>query len=113
MTSIYGLSGSFGSRVRSKSIGYNTYTVRGSNFCSKPTPIHGLFHKYDLNYSYSRSHFNRLPQVVARKLMYSLSQKVSYASKIIDTVINGFSPHEVIIHLNICDSSIVTFVIGG
>ena len=29
----YGLSGSFGSRVRSKSIGHNTYTVRKSNLC--------------------------------------------------------------------------------
>ena len=52
MSSAYGSSGSFGSRVSSKYIGHNTYTGKRSNFCSKPTPIHGPVHKYDLNYSY-------------------------------------------------------------
>ena len=52
MTSSYGSSGSFGSRVRSKYIGHNTYTGRRSNCRSKPTPIHGLVHKSDLNHSY-------------------------------------------------------------
>ena len=51
MISAYGSSGPFGSRVRSKYIGHKTYTGRRSNFCSKPTPIHGPVHKYDLNYS--------------------------------------------------------------
>ena len=64
MNSAYGLSGSFGSRVRYKYIEHNTYTGRRSNFCSKPTPIYGPVHKSDLNYSYSRSHFSRLPQEV-------------------------------------------------
>ena len=50
MTSEYGLSGSFGSRVRSKYIGHITYTGRRINFRLKPTPIHGPIHKYDLNY---------------------------------------------------------------
>ena len=63
----YGSSGSFGSRVRSKSIGNKNYTGRRSNFRSKTTPIHGPVHKYYLNYSYSRSHFSRLPQAVAKK----------------------------------------------
>ena len=45
MNSEYGSSVSFGSRVRSKYIGHNTYTGRRSNFRSKPTPIHGPFHK--------------------------------------------------------------------
>ena len=45
MTPAYGLSGSFGSRVSSKSIGHTTYTVRRSNFRSKPTPINGPVHK--------------------------------------------------------------------
>ena len=67
MSSAYGLSGSFKSRTRSKSIGHNTYTGRRNNFRSKPTPIHGPVHKSDLNYSYSRSHFSRLPQAVAKK----------------------------------------------
>ena len=58
MTYAYGSSGSFGSRVRSKSIGNNTYTVRRSNFLSK----------YYFNYSYSISHFNILPQVVAKNI---------------------------------------------
>ena len=66
MISVYGLSGSFGSRVRSRSIGHNTYTVRSSNFRSKPTPIHGPVHKSYLNHSYSRSHFSRLPQTFAK-----------------------------------------------
>ena len=72
----YGSSGLFGSRVRSKYIKHNTYTGRISNFHSKSTPIHGPFHKSDLNYSYSRSHFSRLPQAVAKKLIYRLSQKL-------------------------------------
>ena len=66
MISAYGLSGFFGSRVRYKYIGHNTYTGRISNSRSKPTPIHGPVHKSDLNYLYLRSHFNRLPQAVAK-----------------------------------------------
>ena len=54
ITATYGSSGSFGSKVRPKYIGHNTYTVRRSNLHSKPTPIHGPVHKHDLNYSYSR-----------------------------------------------------------
>ena len=61
MTDAYGSSRSFGSIVRSKYILHNTYIGRKSNFHSKPTPIHGPVHKFDLNYSYSRSHFGRLP----------------------------------------------------
>ena len=38
-----------------------------------------------------------------------MSQKVSNASKIIDPVINGFSPNDVSSHLHICDHSIVIF----
>ena len=66
MTDAYGSSGSFGSRVRSKYIGNNTYTCRRSNFCSKQTPIHGPVQESDLNYSYSSCHFSKLPQVVAK-----------------------------------------------
>ena len=47
----YGSSGSFVSRVRSKSIGNNTCIGRRSNLCLKPTPIHGPVHEYDFNYS--------------------------------------------------------------
>ena len=66
MVSSYGLSGSFGSRLRSKYIWYNTYKVRRINFRSKTTPINGPVQKSDLNYSYSRSHFSMLPQSVAK-----------------------------------------------
>ena len=109
MTAVYGSSGSFGSRVRSKYIEHNTYTGRRSNLHSKPTPVHGQGYKSNLNYSYSRSHFIQLPQAVAKKLIYHLSQEVSYASNIIDPVINGFSPHAKRGHLHICYHSIVTF----
>ena len=102
-------SGSFGSRVRSKSIGNNTYTVRRTSLSSKPTPIYGPVHEYYLNYSYSRSHFSRLPQAVSKKLINRLSQKFSYASKKIDTVVNVFSPNDVSSNLRIYDHSIVTF----
>ena len=94
MTYVSGSSGSFGSRGRSKSIGRNTYTSRRINLCSKPTSINGPVHKSYLNYSCSRSHFSRLPQAVAKKIINRLSHKVSYASKIIDPVINGFSPND-------------------
>ena len=66
MISAYGSSILLGSRVRSKYIGHNTITVRRIHFRSKPTPIHGPVHKYYFNYSYSRSHFSMLPQVVAK-----------------------------------------------
>ena len=112
-TAAYGSSGSFGSRVRSTYIGHNTYSGRRSNFRSKPTPIHGPVHKYDLGYSYSISYFSRLPQAVAKRIIYCLSHTFSYASKIIDPVINLFSPHEVTIHFHICDHSIVLFGIRG
>ena len=39
-----------------------------------------------------------------------MSQKLSYDYMIIDPVIIGFSPNEGIIHLNICDTSIITLV---
>ena len=112
MTAACGSSGSFGSRLRSKYIGHNTYTSRWSNFRSKLTPIHGPIHKYDLNYSYSRGHFSRLPQAFAKNNVF-LSQKVSYDSKIIDPIINGFSPNEVRNNFHIYDQSIVTFGIRG
>ena len=109
MTSAYSSSGSFGSKVGYKSIGNNTYTTRRMNLRSKQTPIHGPVNKSDLNDSYSRSHISRLPQAVSRKLIYLLSQKVSYDSNIIDLIINGFSPNDISSHFHICDHSIVTF----
>ena len=66
MTTVYGSLGSFGSSVRSKSIGNNTNIGRISNFRSKSTPIHESEQKSDLNYSYSRSHFIMLPQAVSK-----------------------------------------------
>ena len=112
ITAVYGSSGSFGSRVRSKYIGHNTYTGRRSNICSKPAPIHGPLHKYDLNCLYLISHFSCLPQAISKQIIF-FSKKVSYASKIIYPVINGFNPHEVTIHLHICDNSVVTIGIRG
>ena len=50
-----------------------------------------------------------LPQAAAKKLVYHLSQKFSYASKIIDPVINVFSPNDESSHFHICDHYIVTF----
>ena len=50
VTAAYGSFGSFGSIVRSKYIGRNTYTSRRSSFRSKPIPIHGPVHNSDLNY---------------------------------------------------------------
>ena len=107
MTAAYGSLGSFGSIVSSKYIRNNTYTDIISNFHSKPTPIYRSCHKSDLNYSYSRSKFSRLPQAVSRNKFYCLSQKASYGYKTIDPVIDGFITHEVIIHLHICTNSIV------
>ena len=48
MDSAYGLLGSNSSIFRSKYIGHNTYTGRISNFRSKPSPIPGPVHKFDL-----------------------------------------------------------------
>ena len=45
MIYVYGSSGLFGYRLRSKFVGQNTYTGRKSNFRSKPTSIHGPIHK--------------------------------------------------------------------
>ena len=58
MNDAYVSSGSFGSRVRSKSIGHNKYTGKRSNFHSKTTPMHGPVHKYYLNFLYSIIHFS-------------------------------------------------------
>ena len=66
MNAAYGSSGPFWSEVRSRSIVTNTYTDKKSNFCSKPTAIQGPNHKSDLNYSYSRIHFSRLPRAAAK-----------------------------------------------
>ena len=51
MTAAYGSSGSFGSRVGSKYILHNKYTIRRGNFRSKPTLLHGPVQKSDLKYS--------------------------------------------------------------
>ena len=67
ITSAYGSSGSFWSRVRSKSIGHKIHTGRRSNLRSKPTTIHGPVHISDFNYSYSRNHFSGSPQEVSKK----------------------------------------------
>ena len=45
MNSTFGSSVYLGSRVRFKCIGNDTYKVRRINIHSKPTPIHGTFHK--------------------------------------------------------------------
>ena len=95
MTDAYGSSGSFGSIVRSKYIGHNKYIGRISNYCSKPTRIDELVHKYDWNYSYSKIHLSQLPQSVAKELINRLYHKVSYASIKIEPVINEFSLNEV------------------
>ena len=94
MTSGYGSLVSFVSRVRSKSIVHNIYTGKIINFHSKPTPVHVPVHKYRLDNSYSRSLFIRLQQAVSKKLICRLSHKVSYDSKIIDPVNNGFIPYD-------------------
>ena len=52
----------------------NTYTVIRSNLHSKPTPIHGPVHKSDLNYSYSISHFGRLPEKVSKNNLSFVSE---------------------------------------
>ena len=109
ITSAYGSSGLFRSRVGSKSIGNNTYTGRRSNLRSKPTPIHGKVQKSDFNYSYSICYFSRLTQAFAKKRIFGFSYKFSYSSKIIDLVINAFSPNDESIHLHIYYHSIVIF----
>ena len=96
MNDAYGLSVSFWSRVRSKYIGHNIYTGRRSNLLSKPTPIYGpnmvwIIHTQEVT---SVGYHNQL-----LKLIYCLSQKVRYAFKIFDPVINGFSTNEVKSHL--------------
>ena len=52
-----------------------------------------------------------ITHILEEEVIYCLSQKVRYASKIIDAVINGFSPNDVSIHLRIFYHSIVTFFI--
>ena len=109
MNASCGSSGSFGSRVRSKYIVHKPYTGRRSNFCSKTIPIYEPVHKSDLNFSYSISHFSWLPQSVSKGEINCLSQKFSYASMMIDPVINMFIPDELKIYLHIYDNSTVTF----
>ena len=48
MTDTYDSSISFGSRVGSKYIEHNTYTVIISNFRLRTTSINGTLHKHDL-----------------------------------------------------------------
>ena len=109
MISAYGLSGLFGFRVTSKYIGHNNYIGIRSNFRSKPTQINGPVHKSGFDYSYLRINLNRLPQAVAKNSIHCLSHKVRNASKIIDPVINVFSPNYESSHLHICYHAIVTF----
>ena len=57
--------------------------------------------------------FSWLPQEVSKGLINCLSRKVSYAYMMVDTVINGFIPNEVISHLQIFDHSMIFFGIIG
>ena len=109
MNAAYGSSGYFGSRLRSKCIGHNNYMGKMEYLHSEIAPLHRPVHKPELIFPYYRRHFSRLPKVVYKKIINSLSQKVSYDSKTIDLVISGFSLNEERIHLNIFDPSIVTF----
>ena len=56
MTGAFVSYGYFGSRVRSKFIGHDTFTGRRRNLNTKLTPIHRPVHKSELNFSYSRMH---------------------------------------------------------
>ena len=94
-------------------MGHNTYAGKRSNLHSKPTPIHGPVSHYGLRLSYSRRLFSPLPQAVSKVLIDIFSQKVSYASMMIDPVIIGFSTNKVKIHLHIRDHSIINFGIRG
>ena len=69
-------------------MGHNTYAGKRSNLHSKPTPINGPVSHYGLRLSYSRRHFSPLPQAVSKVLIDNFYQKVSYASMMIDPVIN-------------------------
>ena len=71
-------------------------------FVQNQKTIHGPVQKFDFNCSYSRSRFIRLPQAISKK-HYCLCHTDSYASKIIDPVINEFSPNDVSSHFHICD----------
>ena len=113
MNAAYGSSGSFGSRVRSKSMGYSTYTGRISNFSSNPRLIHLLVHKYYLSFSYLTIYFSPLPQAVSKGIINCLYQKVSYAYMTIDKFINIFSLNEIKFHLKCFDNSIINFCIRG
>ena len=84
-------------------MGHNTYAGKRSNLHSKPTPINGPVSHYGLRLSYSRRHFSPLPQAVSKVLIDNFSQKVSYASMMIDTCINGFIYNEIIILFHIWD----------
>ena len=67
MISAYGLSGSFGSRIRYKSIGHNTYPCIRGNLRLEPIPFHGTLHKSDPNYLYWRNQLIRLPEAVSKE----------------------------------------------
>ena len=62
-----------------------------------------------MDFSYSRSHSRWLPQAVSKRPINRLSHKVSFASNIIDPVINGFSVNEVKSHIHIWDNKNISF----
>ena len=109
MNSAYGPLGSFRTIFGQKYIGHNTYKGIRSDFCSKPTPIHGLVNRSEFYYSSSRSHFSWLSQELSKELDNFFSPKGSYYYMTIDPVINRFCPNEVIIHFCVCGHSIITF----
>ena len=78
MNAEFGLSGSFESIISSKFIVHNTYTGKRRNFHPKQTPMHGPVNKYELNVSYSRSHFSWLTQAVSKGLISHLYHKAIY-----------------------------------
>ena len=66
--------------------------------------MNGPVHKYYLKYSRTLVGYHTQLQ----KKIHRLSQKVTYAYKIIYMVIDGLSPNYVSSSLHICDHSIVT-----
>ena len=113
MNAAYGSSGSFGSIVRSKSMGYNTYTGRIRNFSSNPSIIHVPIYKSYLSFSYLKIHFTWLSKSFSIGIIIVLHQKVSYAYTTIDKFINIVSLNEIKFHLQIFDNSIINFCIRG
>ena len=80
---------------------------RGKTY--KASPIKGPILKYDINLHYKRYSFNVTLQILDEKIVKNITEKDSFASKIVDTAILNTFREVKYEPLVVCNQCVITF----